>query len=168
MSTVLVVVTLVVAGLAIATVWLREGDAVGRRIARLAVVALTTAVLCVAFNRVRVSWDVSENRRNSFPAADEAALRAIDKPLSVTVYLAAEDPRLVDLERGVLSKLLLGMFFVTFLVLMWLGLKPAEGLYVMLARIFTALYFAFFILLPFVSKADGNGPVPERVTYHAH
>ena len=67
-----------------------------------------------------------------------------------------------------LSKLLLGMFFVTFLVLMWLGLKPAEGLYVMLARIFTALYFAFFILLPFVSKADGNGPVPERVTYHAH
>jgi ubiquinol-cytochrome c reductase cytochrome b subunit len=40
--------------------------------------------------------------------------------------------------------------------------------YVMLARIFTVLYFAFFILLPFVSKADGNGPVPERVTYHAH
>ncbi len=30
------------------------------------------------------------------------------------------------------------------------------------------LYFAFFILLPFVSKADGNGPVPDRVTYHAH
>jgi ubiquinol-cytochrome c reductase cytochrome b subunit len=70
--------------------------------------------------------------------------------------------------RGVLSKILLGTFFITFLVLMWLGLKPAEGLYVMLARIFTALYFAFFILLPFVSKADGNGPVPERVTYHAH
>jgi ubiquinol-cytochrome c reductase cytochrome b subunit len=70
--------------------------------------------------------------------------------------------------RGVLSKILLGTFFVTFVVLMWLGLKPAEGLYVMLARIFTALYFAFFVLLPFVSKADGNGPVPERVTYHAH
>ena len=70
--------------------------------------------------------------------------------------------------RGLASKLLLGMFFITFLVLMWLGLKPAEGLYVMLARIFTVLYFAFYILLPFVSKADGNGPVPERVTYHAH
>jgi ubiquinol-cytochrome c reductase cytochrome b subunit len=70
--------------------------------------------------------------------------------------------------RGVLSKILLGTFFVTFLVLMWLGLKPADGLYVMLARIFTGLYFAFFILLPFVSKADGTGPVPERVTYHAH
>jgi ubiquinol-cytochrome c reductase cytochrome b subunit len=70
--------------------------------------------------------------------------------------------------RGLMSKILLGTFFVTFLVLMWLGLKPADGIYVLLARIFTALYFGFFILLPFVSKADGNGPVPDRVTYHAH
>jgi ubiquinol-cytochrome c reductase cytochrome b subunit len=70
--------------------------------------------------------------------------------------------------RGLLSKVMLGTFFVTFVVLMWLGLQPAEGLYVLLARIFTALYFGFFILLPFVSKADGNGPVPDRVTYHAH
>jgi ubiquinol-cytochrome c reductase cytochrome b subunit len=70
--------------------------------------------------------------------------------------------------RGWASKILLGTFFITFVVLMWLGLKPAEGLYVLLARIFTALYFAFFLLLPFVSKADGNGPVPDRVTYHAH
>ena len=70
--------------------------------------------------------------------------------------------------RGVASKILLGVFFVTFLMLMWLGLKPADGIYVLLARIFTVLYFAFFILLPFVSKADGNGPVPDRVTYNAH
>ncbi|MEZ5475113.1 MAG: cytochrome b N-terminal domain-containing protein [Steroidobacteraceae bacterium] len=70
--------------------------------------------------------------------------------------------------RGVLSKAHLGLFFITFLVLSYLGLQPAEGLYVLLARIFTALYFAYFLLLPFISKADGNGPVPERVTYHAH
>ena len=70
--------------------------------------------------------------------------------------------------RGLASKLLLGMFFVTFVVLMWLGLKPADPLYVTLARICTVSYFAFFLLLPFVSKADGNGPVPDRVTYHAH
>ena len=43
---------------------------------------------------------------------------------------------------------LLGVFFITFLVLMWLGLKPADGIYVLLARVFTAMYFAFFILLP--------------------
>jgi len=70
--------------------------------------------------------------------------------------------------RGMASKFLLGMFFVTFLLLMWLGLQPADPLYVTMARICTVTYFAFFILLPFVSKADGNGPVPERVTYHAH
>ncbi len=70
--------------------------------------------------------------------------------------------------RGAASKILLGTFFITFVVLMWLGLKPADGIYVLLARIFTTLYFLFFILLPFVSKADGNGPVPDRVTYHAH
>jgi ubiquinol-cytochrome c reductase cytochrome b subunit len=70
--------------------------------------------------------------------------------------------------RGLASKLLLAVFFITFLMLMWLGLKPADGIYVLLARIFTVLYFAFFLLLPFVSKADGNGPVPDRVTYHAH
>jgi hypothetical protein len=59
--------------------------------------------------------------------------------------------------RGVASKILLGMFFVVFLTLMWLGLQPAAPTYVLLARICIPLYFAFFILLPFVSKADGNG-----------
>jgi len=70
--------------------------------------------------------------------------------------------------RGLASKILLGTFFITFVTLMWLGLKPADGIYVLLARIFTVLYFGFFILLPFISKADANGPVPDRVTYHAH
>jgi ubiquinol-cytochrome c reductase cytochrome b subunit len=70
--------------------------------------------------------------------------------------------------RGITSKILLGVFFVTFLMLMWLGLKPADGIYVLLARIFTVLYFGFFIALFFVSKWDGNGPVPDRVTYNAH
>ena len=70
--------------------------------------------------------------------------------------------------RGIASKLLLAMFFISFLLLMWLGLQPAEPLYVFMARLCTVTYFAFFILLPFVSKADSNGPVPERVIYHAH
>ena len=70
--------------------------------------------------------------------------------------------------RGMVSKAHLGMFFITFIVLSYLGLQPAEGIYVLLARRFTARYFAYFLLLPFISKADGNGPVPERVTYHAH
>jgi hypothetical protein len=69
------------------------------------IVLVAMVALCMAFARIRTSRDVSEDRRNSFPRADESALRAIEAPLHVTVYLAAEDPRLVDLERGVLAKL---------------------------------------------------------------
>jgi len=53
----------------------------------------------------RASWDTSEDRRNSFAPADERALAAIRDPLHITVHLAPEDPRLADLERGVLRKL---------------------------------------------------------------
>ena len=42
---------------------------------------------------------------NSFAPADKRALAAIRNPLRITVYLAPEDPRLADLERGVLKKL---------------------------------------------------------------
>ena len=52
----------------------------------------------------RAAWDVSENRRNSFPVEDEAALRQMRDPLRVTAYLAPEDPRLTDLSRNILSK----------------------------------------------------------------
>jgi hypothetical protein len=105
LATVLILATLGVGGIVAATVWLREGEPVARRARDVTVVLVVIAALCVAFARVRSSTDVSEDRRNSFPRADEAALRAIDTPLHVTVYLAAEDPRLVDLERGVLAKL---------------------------------------------------------------
>ena len=36
------------------------------------------------------------------------------------------------------------------------------------ARVFAVVYFAFFILMPWYTKADQTKPVPERVTYHAH
>jgi hypothetical protein len=51
------------------------------------------------------SWDTSENRMNSFSRIDEQKLRRITEPLSVTAYLAAEDPRRTDLERHTISKL---------------------------------------------------------------
>jgi ubiquinol-cytochrome c reductase cytochrome b subunit len=70
--------------------------------------------------------------------------------------------------KGWISKLALGIFAVSFVVLGYLGLSPAEGVYVVLARIFTVLYFAFFLLMPFYSRIDPVKPVPERVTYHAH
>jgi ubiquinol-cytochrome c reductase cytochrome b subunit len=69
--------------------------------------------------------------------------------------------------RGWIWKLALGIFVVSFLALMYLGLMPAEGLYVTLARIFTTLYFAFFLLMPIYTKLDPVKPEPQRVTYHA-
>ncbi len=104
-STVLVLFTLAIGGLAIAAAWMQEGRALSRRLLGVIGIVAGVAVATTLFANVRASRDVSEDRRNSFPAADEAALHAIDQPLTVTVYLAAEDPRLVDLDRGVLAKL---------------------------------------------------------------
>ena len=36
--------------------------------------------------------------------------------------------------------------------------KPAEGMYVLLARIFTVLYFAFFVLMPFYTRGESDQP----------
>ncbi len=56
------------------------------------------------------------------------------------------------------------MFVIVFVVLGWLGTQPVTDLYTLLAQIATTLYFAFFFLMPWYSKADKTKPVPERVT----
>ncbi|TLZ24345.1 MAG: cytochrome b [Gammaproteobacteria bacterium] len=70
--------------------------------------------------------------------------------------------------RGWISRTALALFVVAFVALGYLGLQPATGAYVVLARVFAVLYFAFFWLMPFYTLIDPVRPVPERVTYHAH
>jgi ubiquinol-cytochrome c reductase cytochrome b subunit len=70
--------------------------------------------------------------------------------------------------RGWMSRTALALFALSFVALGYLGLQPAEGLYVQLARIFAVIYFLFFALMPLYSSIDKVKPVPERVTYHAH
>ena len=70
--------------------------------------------------------------------------------------------------RGWMSRSALAIFVVSFVGLGYLGMQPALGIYVVIARILAALYFAFFILMPFYTKLDPVKPVPERVVYHAH
>ncbi|MBV9496442.1 MAG: ABC transporter permease [Acidobacteria bacterium] len=73
------------------------------RIVRVAIAILVaTALLAMRSDR---SLDVSEDRRNSFSAADERLLRSIAEPVTIRVQLAAEDPRASEYERGVLTKL---------------------------------------------------------------
>jgi ubiquinol-cytochrome c reductase cytochrome b subunit len=69
--------------------------------------------------------------------------------------------------RGWMYKLPLALFTVSFIALGYLGMQPATPIYTNLARVATFFYFAFFLLLPWLSMADKTKPVPERVTYHA-
>lgn len=67
--------------------------------------------------------------------------------------------------RGGLYKVILGVFVISFLALGWLGMQNPTPALTWLARIFSTIYFAFFIFMPFYSKLDKTKPVPERVTY---
>ncbi|MDB2589645.1 cytochrome b N-terminal domain-containing protein [Candidatus Thioglobus sp.] len=61
-------------------------------------------------------------------------------------------------------KVALGIFVVTFVVLGWLGMQAVTPLYSLMAQIFTTLYFAFFILMPWFTSIGKTKPVPERTT----
>ena len=66
--------------------------------------------------------------------------------------------------RSPIYKWVLGVFVVSFIMLGWLGVQPVTPLNALLARVFTALYFAFFILMPWYTSIGKTKEVPERVT----
>jgi len=81
--------------------------------------------------------------------------------------------------KGPLFKKWIAIFVVSFFVLGYLGTVPSNiwgqfssvipliggtDVATIVARIFTILYFAFFLLMPFYSKKDQTKPVPKRVT----
>jgi len=66
--------------------------------------------------------------------------------------------------RGMLYKSALGIFVVSFLVLGYLGTQAPTPMGTFLARVFSAAYFLFFLLMPIYTKLDKVKPVPERVT----
>ncbi len=66
--------------------------------------------------------------------------------------------------RGWNYKIALALFTVSFIVLGWLGLQPATTAYTWMARLFTLIYFLFFLLMPFYTASDKDKPVPVRVT----
>jgi ubiquinol-cytochrome c reductase cytochrome b subunit len=68
--------------------------------------------------------------------------------------------------RGWIYKLALTLFAISFLTLGYLGMQPVEPIYVLMARIFSAIYFGFFLLMPYYTALDKTKPVPDRVVYH--
>jgi ubiquinol-cytochrome c reductase cytochrome b subunit len=69
--------------------------------------------------------------------------------------------------RGPIYKIMIGIFVISFVTLAVCGLKPPSGIYPILARVCTALYFIFFIAMPWYTKYESVKPEPERVTGHA-
>jgi ubiquinol-cytochrome c reductase cytochrome b subunit len=68
--------------------------------------------------------------------------------------------------RGWVCRTALTVFTVSFLVLMYCGLKPAAEPFVTIARVAMIGYFAFFVLMWFYTKWDKPKPLPARVSYH--
>lgn len=66
--------------------------------------------------------------------------------------------------RGWLSKTALALFIVSFLGLGYLGSETVTDPRLLAARVFTVIYFGFFLLMPFYTKWDKPKPVPERLT----
>jgi len=90
---------------ALAAVWLPPGVELRAKLLRsLACIIVTGAVLAAA-SQIRLAVDTTEDRRNSFARADERLLASLTAPLTVTIHLAPEDPRYVDVQRAVFSKL---------------------------------------------------------------
>jgi ABC-2 type transport system permease protein len=100
--------TLLVLGLgflALSVVWLPPGVSRRHKLVRSGAVLGVAAQALLLVIQLPIYADVSENQRNSFNPADMRALRQMTKELKVNVNLAANDSRLADLDRNVLSKL---------------------------------------------------------------
>jgi hypothetical protein len=98
---------------ALAAVWLPPGVSVRAKLARSLGCVLVTGIILALAIQIGRTLDVTEDQRNSFPAADQRALARLTEPLVVTVHLAPEDPRYADLQRNVLAKLVRTLPHVT-------------------------------------------------------
>ncbi|HJN37953.1 MAG TPA: cytochrome b N-terminal domain-containing protein [Gammaproteobacteria bacterium] len=66
--------------------------------------------------------------------------------------------------KGIFSRIGLVAFTVSFLGLMAVGTMPATGVYLILARILTVIYFLCFILMPFYTRVEKCKKPPSRLT----
>jgi ABC-2 type transport system permease protein len=99
--------------LALAAIWLPPGIPLGRRFKVSALIAVAAGILIGGAAQAKTVLDVTPDRRNSFPLADEKLLGQLQERLLVTVHMASSDPRLVDLDRKVLARLKRAMPLVT-------------------------------------------------------
>ena len=89
----------------LATAWVTPGTSARARLVCSIACLVTIATVVGLAMRIKWSADLSEDRCNSFAAADQWVLSKLSQPLTITVRLAPEDPRYADLRRNVLAKL---------------------------------------------------------------
>ena len=65
--------------------------------------------------------------------------------------------------KGTLSQIAMILFVMSWILLAWLGTVPVTELRKTLSIIGTAIYFAFFLLMPIYTSLEKSKPVPERL-----
>ena len=100
-------------------------------------------------------------------AVPDQRLGALLMGLSVAIFLFLpwldRSPVRSMRYKGMLSRLFLAGFALSFVALGYLGLEPAEGWYVLAARACSVLYFAYFLLMPFYTRLERTRPLPDRL-----
>jgi ubiquinol-cytochrome c reductase cytochrome b subunit len=66
--------------------------------------------------------------------------------------------------RGGIYKKAILMFVISFVGLGYLGMQAPTANATIIARVFTAMYFGFFLLMPIYTRWEKTKPVPKRLT----
>ena len=66
--------------------------------------------------------------------------------------------------KGVASRTFLALFIISFFILGYLGMQHPTAERTLVAQVCTAIYFGYFLLMPWYTKVEKSKPVPERVT----
>lgn len=99
-------IAIMTAGLfALTLLWWHPGRPLVLKLRGTATVFIFCAALFVPLRHIAPSVDLTEDQRHSFSPVVGTALQQIREPLRITVYLAPEDPRMMDFDRSILAKL---------------------------------------------------------------
>ena len=68
--------------------------------------------------------------------------------------------------RSTTYKTLLALFVISFIGLGYIGMNPVTPVLTWLGRLFTFIYFGFFVALYITSANEKTKDIPDRVTMH--
>jgi ubiquinol-cytochrome c reductase cytochrome b subunit len=83
--------------------------------------------------------------------------------LFILPWLDRSKVKSIRYRGGIFKKALL-LFVISFIGLGYLGTQPATPAATTVARVLTAVYFGFFLLMPLYTRWEKTKPVPERLT----